>query len=168
MEGKCWKFGDNISTDEIISTRYMTLTDQTELGSHLFEGIRPGMAGEVREGDVILAGNNIGYGSSREHAPLALLGAGIRAIIARSFARIFYRNCINLGIAVITSDEAVNASDEGDVLHVDVVKGEIVNKTKGRVFHFAPFPDSVLAYIEKGGLINALNEERKHHNGNER
>lgn len=166
MEGKCWKFGDNISTDEIISTRYMTLTDQTELGSHLFEGTRPGMAGKVCEGDVILAGNNIGYGSSREHAPLALLGAGIRTVVARSFARIFYRNCINLGIAAITSDEAVNGSDEGDILSVDVVKGEILNKTKGRVFYFTPFPDSVLAYIEKGGLIKALNEDRKYHNCN--
>ena len=161
MPNRCWKVGDNISTDEVISTQYMTLTDIGELGKHLFEGTRPGMAGSIRSGDILLAGENMGYGSSREHAPLALKGAGIGAVIACSFARLFYRNCINIGMPVIISPEAVKASEEGDVLSFDLEEGIVTNETRDLSFRFEPFPDFINNYLRKGGLVNALNEERE-------
>lgn len=163
MSNKCWKVGDNISTDEIISTQYMTLTEIEELGKHVFENTRPGMAADISSGDILLAGENMGYGSSREHAPLALKGAGIGAVIACSFARLFYRNCINIGMPVIISREAVRGSEEGDLLSVDLEGGYVANETRGLTFSFDPFPDFINNYLRKGGLVNALNEEREHH-----
>jgi len=161
MPHKCWKFGNNISTDEIISTQYMTLTDIEELGRHVFENIRPGMSQGIAAGDILLVGKNMGYGSSREHAPLALKGAGIGAIIAISFARLFYRNCVNIGMPVIVSAETVMSSEEGDFLSVDLETGMIMNETKKLHFRFDPFPDFINRYLKKGGLIQALNEERR-------
>ncbi len=161
MPNRCWKVGDNISTDEVISTQYMTLTDVEDLGKHVFEHARPGMAGSITRGDILLAGENMGYGSSREHAPLALKGAGIGAVIACSFARLFYRNCINIGMPVIISPETVKASEEGDLLSFDLEKGSVTNDTKGLSFRFEPFPDFINNYLKKGGLVNALNEERE-------
>jgi 3-isopropylmalate/(R)-2-methylmalate dehydratase small subunit len=161
MPNKCWKVGDNISTDEIISTQYMTLTDTEELGKHVFENARPEMAESISGGDILLAGENMGYGSSREHAPLALKGAGIGAVIACSFARLFYRNCINIGMPVIISREAVKATEEGDLLSFDLEEGIITNETRNLAFRFDPFPSFINNYLKKGGLINALNEERE-------
>lgn len=161
MPHKCWKLGDNISTDEIISTQYLTLTDMKELGSHSLEEIKPDFAIEVSKGDILLAGENMGYGSSREHAPLALKGCGIGVIIACSFARLFYRNCINIGIPALVSPDVVHESEEGDLISVDLEHGFIRNESSGKNYSFAPFPDFINNYIMKGGLINALNDERK-------
>ena len=161
MRGKAWKLGDNVATDEILPFQYMVLTDPAELGKHVLENVKPGFAQKLTAGDIILAGENMGYGSSREHAPLALKGAGIGAVIAHSFARIFYRNCINLGIPVIVCPRAVDESREGDELSVDVENGVVVNETLGVRFPFEPFPQFILRYISKGGLIELLNEQRR-------
>ena len=163
MKGKAWKLGNNFATDEILPFQYMVLTDPAELGKHLLENARPGLAAQIRPGDVIVAGDNMGYGSSREHAPLALKGAGVGAVIARSFARIFYRNCINLGIPVIICPQAADECAEGDVLSIDLERGKIANETKGTSYAFAPFPEIIQKYISKGGLIELLNEQRRKH-----
>lgn len=159
MPHRCWKLGDNVATDEILPFQYMVLTDPEELGRHVLENVKPGFAAQVTPGDVIVAGNNMGYGSSREHAPLALKGAGVGAVIARSFSRIFYRNCINIGLPAIVCAEAVDGSDEGDLLDADIESGVIRNYMKGASFPFDPFPPFILNYLLKGGLIAALNEE---------
>lgn len=160
MTSRCWKLGDNVSTDEIISTRCLTLTDKDELKRHIFKNIRPEIADKVQPGDILIAGENMGYGSSREHAPLALLGAGIKVIVACSFARLFFRNCINLGIAAVTAPEAVRDICEGDALEVDLQRGIIFNGTQRKQYRFNVFPDYIQKYLLKGGLINAINDER--------
>lgn len=160
MSNRCWKLGDNVSTDEILPSQYMTLTDIHELGKHVLEHSMPGFADRIKEGDVIVAGINMGYGSSREHAPLSLKGAGISLIVAKSFSRLFYRNCINIGLPVILCPQAVDESDNGDLLSADLKNGMIVNETKSKTFFFDPFPDFLLQLLLKGGLINFLNEER--------
>jgi len=159
MPHRCWKFGDNVATDEILPSQYMVLTDPGELGKHVLENVKPGFAAQISPGDIILAGKNMGYVSSREHAPLALKGSGVGVVVASSFARIFFRNCINIGLPVVACPAAVEESDEGDLLDVDIRKGLIRNCTKNAEFSFEPFPDFILAYLLKGGLINALNEE---------
>jgi len=163
MKGTAWKFGSNLATDEILPFQYMVLTDPAELGKHVLENVRPGFAAQPKPGDVIIAGDNMGYGSSREHAPLALKGAGVGAVIARSFARIFYRNCINLGIPVIVCTQASDECAEGDSLSVDLERGVIADETTGKQYSFEPFPEFIQKYISKGGLIELLNEQRKKH-----
>lgn len=160
MSSRCWKLGDNVATDEILPSQYMTLTDTNELGKHLLENSIPGFASKIKNGDILIAGTNMGYGSSREHAPLSLKGAGIGFVVAKSFSRLFYRNCINIGLPVITCTEAVDQSDDGDALTVDLLNGTILNYTKAKVFSFERFPDFLFDYLVKGGLINSLNEER--------
>lgn len=158
--GACWILGDNVATDEILPFQYMVLTEPAELGKHVLENVKPGFAAGLKQGDILVAGTNFGYGSSREHAPLALKGAGVGAIVARSFARIFFRNCINIGLPVIVCPAAVDAAVEGDDLLVDYQAGVVRNTTK-RISHtFPPFPESVREYLENGGLINTLNKRR--------
>lgn len=158
-EHRCWKLGDNVATDEILPSRYMVLTEPDELGKHVLEDAKPGFAESLSRGDILAAGFNMGYGSSREHAPLALKGAGVGAVVARTFSRIFYRNCINIGLPAIVSPEAVGGCDDGDVLDVDIYGGKIHNHTKNLSYSFDAFPDFILRYLETGGLINALNNE---------
>jgi 3-isopropylmalate/(R)-2-methylmalate dehydratase small subunit len=153
IKGKVWKFGDDINTDEIIPARYLVTTDPEELAKHVMEDADPDFPNKVNPGDIIVAGKNFGCGSSREHAPLALKGAKIGAIIAESFARIFYRNAINLGLPIIESPEAAKEIEEGDIVEVDLEKGIIKNVTKGKEYTFKPLPESLQKVFEAGGLM---------------
>ncbi|MDR3355483.1 MAG: 3-isopropylmalate dehydratase small subunit [Synergistaceae bacterium] len=155
---RCWKLGDNVSTDEILPFQYMVLTDPSELGRHILGSVKPGFAEQLTRGDVLVAGLNFGYGSSREHAPLALKGAGIGAVVARSFARIFFRNCINIGLPAIVCSAAVDGICEGDSIGIGLQSGVIQNETSGARYAFAPFPPFIMEYVENGGLINTLNK----------
>jgi len=140
MKGKCWKFGENINTDLIIPGRYLNTTDPKELAKHCMEDSDPDFSTKVKKGDIIIADKNFGCGSSREHAPIAIKSAGVSCVIAKSFARIFYRNAFNLGLPVINCPEAVNSIDEGDELEVNIDKGEITNITKGMTYYAEPHP----------------------------
>lgn len=150
--GNVWKFGEDVNTDAIIPGRYLTINDPKELAKHVFEGILPEFAQQVQPGDIIVAGRNFGCGSSREHAQLALKGAGISCIVAKSFARIFFRNAINVGLPVLECDK-IDHIDGGDALEMDLAKGMIWNKTKGERYQAMPLPEFVRNIIEHGGLI---------------
>lgn len=150
IQGKVWKFGDNIDTDVIIPGRYLRTFSLDELAAHVMEGIDPDFAKNVRPGDIIVAGQNFGCGSSREQAPVALKHAGISAIIAKSFARIFYRNAINIGLPVIVAE--IKASS-GDILELDLERGTIVNLNTEETFKIEPFKRFLLDILKKGGLV---------------
>lgn len=150
--GRAWRYGDNVDTDVIIPARYLLTSDPAVLGKHALEDLDPDFASRVQPGDVVVAGANFGCGSSREHAPLALQGAGVAGVVAVSFARIFFRNAINTGLAVATCPEAVAATDAGDELEVDVAGAAVVNVTKGLRFEAEPLPRFVLEIVEAGGL----------------
>ncbi len=158
-EGSAWVFGDNIDTDVIIPARYLMTTDPAELAKHCMEDIDPGFAASVQAGDVIVAGNNFGCGSSREHAPLAIKGAGVSVVIAASFARIFYRNAINIGLPILECAEAAAAIKAGDRLHVDLASGRIEDVTIGQSFQAQAYPESILRIIAAGGLIAATRQK---------
>jgi 3-isopropylmalate/(R)-2-methylmalate dehydratase small subunit len=153
MEGTCWKFGDDVNTDEIIPARYLDVTDEGELGAHLMEGIEPDFASKVEPGDIIVAGKNFGCGSSREHAPLAIRARGVRCVVAESFARIFFRNAINIGLGIAECPEAARDAETGDLLEVDFAAGRIANRTKDRSYEFPPFSPELQAIVDAGGLI---------------
>ncbi|HID28201.1 MAG TPA: 3-isopropylmalate dehydratase small subunit [Methanosarcinales archaeon] len=155
ITGKVWKFGDNVDTDQIIPAEYLVTGDPKELAKHAFEKVRPEFAKEVNIGDIIVAGDNFGSGSSREHAPRALIGAGISCVIAKSFARIFYRNSINIGLPLIECD--VDAND-GDTLSVDFENGKIKNIANGLEYSFNSLPPFLLNLLEKG-LIEYTKEK---------
>jgi 3-isopropylmalate/(R)-2-methylmalate dehydratase small subunit len=150
--GNVWKFGDDVDTDAVIPGRYLVINDPKALAEHAFEGVRPEFAEKVREGDVIVAGNNFGCGSSREHAPLALKGAGIKCIIGKSFARIFFRNAINIGLPVLECPD-VDKIDEGDDIEVDFDTGVITNNTKKETYQATPLPEFLQDIVNSGGLI---------------
>jgi methanogen homoaconitase small subunit len=151
LEGNVWKFRDSIDTDVIIAGRYLRTFSLDDLASHVMEAEDPKFAEKVQKGDIIVAGWNFGCGSSREQAPVALKHAGVSAIIAKSFARIFYRNAINVGLPVITADvEAEN----GDFMSVDLEKGIIVNMTTGKKFEIQPFDQFMIEILNNGGLVN--------------
>ncbi|MBN2110267.1 MAG: 3-isopropylmalate dehydratase small subunit [Methanosarcinaceae archaeon] len=152
MKGRVWKFGDDVDTDAVIPGRYLILNTPEELAAHAFEGVRPEFPKEVRKGDIIVAGNNFGCGSSREHAPIALKGTKISCVIAKSFARIFFRNSINIGVALLECPQADKISD-GDELEVDPATGVITNLTKGEKYQATPLPDFVRGIMDAGGLI---------------
>jgi len=154
IKGKAWKFGDDVNTDEIIPARYLITTDPKELAKHVMEDIDPEFPNKVQPGDIIVAGKNFGCGSSREHAPLALKGAEIGAIIAESFARIFYRNAINLGLPIIESPEIAKETDEGSILEIDLAEGIVRNVTKGKEYKIKPLPESLQKVMEAGGLMD--------------
>jgi 3-isopropylmalate/(R)-2-methylmalate dehydratase small subunit len=147
---RVWKFGDDVDTDAIIPGRFLTIYDPGELASHAFEGIRPEFAREVTQGDVVVAGRNFGCGSSREHAPLALLGAGVRVVIARSFARIFYRNAINTGLLPLVCGEADDIGD-GSIIEIDTRKA--IAMVEGREYHMEPVPSFLQEIVSAGGLV---------------
>lgn len=153
MEGKCWKFGDDVNTDEIVPGRYLNVTDEKELAGHCMEGVDPKFAQEAKPGDVIVAGSNFGCGSSREHAPLAIKAFGIQCIVAESFARIFFRNAINIGLPIAECPEAAREAQPGDVVTVDFARGTVVNRGRGKSYDFPPFSPQVQAIIDAGGLI---------------
>jgi 3-isopropylmalate/(R)-2-methylmalate dehydratase small subunit len=157
IRGKAWKFGDDVDTDLIIPARYLNTTDIAELSKHCLEPVNPEWAGRVAAGDVIVAGKNFGCGSSREHAPLAIKGVGVAAIVAVSFARIFYRNAFNIGLPVIEAPEAAAAIAEGDELEIFLDEGKIA--AGGRSFPFAPIPDFMMDLVRAGGLMPWLKEE---------
>jgi 3-isopropylmalate/(R)-2-methylmalate dehydratase small subunit len=148
--GKVWKFGDNVDTDQIIPAIYLITGDAKELAKHAFESARPEFAKKVKQGDMIVAGNNFGSGSSREHAPRALIGAGVSCVIAKSFARIFFRNSINIGLPLV---ECGVKCDEGDMLEVDFAGGQVVNRSTGEAFRFKKMPPFLTRLIAAGGLV---------------
>ncbi len=147
-----WKFGDDIDTDAIIPGKYLTINTPDELAKHAFEGVRPEFAHGVKEGDIIVAGFNFGCGSSREHAPLALKGAKVKCIIAKSFARIFFRNAINIGLPLIECRDT-DRIEEGDHIEVDFASGIITNTEKDQTYEATPLPDFVRGIVDAGGLI---------------
>jgi len=153
LEGKAWRYGRNIDTDVIIPARYLALTDPAELGAHCMEDLDPKFAGRVREGDLIVAEENFGSGSSREHAPLAIKGCGISCVIASSFARIFYRNAINVGLPILECPQAVDDIGRGDRLRVDLEKGTVENLRTGNTFQARPFPEFMREIISRGDLV---------------
>jgi 3-isopropylmalate/(R)-2-methylmalate dehydratase small subunit len=152
MEGTVFKYGDNVDTDVIIPARYCTSYHKEELAPHCLEDLDDTFAGRVQPGDIIVAGRNFGCGSSRENAPLAILGAGVGAVVAESFARIFYRNSINVGLPILECPDAVRAAHDGDRLAIDLETGEISNLTRGGTFSATPFPDRIRSIIDLGGL----------------
>ncbi|MCW7075767.1 MAG: LeuD/DmdB family oxidoreductase small subunit [Candidatus Syntropharchaeales archaeon] len=153
MKGRVWKFGDNVDTDQIIPAEYLVTGDPKELARYAFCKVRGEFAKEVREGDIIVGGSNFGSGSSREHAPRALIGAGISCVIAASFARIYFRNSINIGLPPI---ECKIRAEDGDILEVDLGKGLIRNTTSGESFNFKPLPGFLQEMVDAGGLIEWL------------
>jgi 3-isopropylmalate/(R)-2-methylmalate dehydratase small subunit len=150
---RAWKYGDNVDTDVIIPARYLTTTDETELARHALEDLDPSFAGNVVIGDVVIAGANFGCGSSREHAPVSLRGAGVAAVVARSFARIFFRNAINTGLQILVCPAAVDGISDEDEVEVDARSGLIHNRTTGATFQAEPLPDSVMEIVAVGGLV---------------
>ena len=151
--GRAWCYGDNVDTDVIIPARYLTTSDPAELAAHALEDLDPTFASVVQPGDVVVAGDNFGCGSSREHAPLALKGAGVSAVVASSFARIFFRNAINTGLPVAVSPAAVAATQPGDEVVVDVMAGTVTNLTQGTIFDAEPLPGFVGDIVAAGGLV---------------
>jgi len=153
LRGRVHKYGANVDTDVIIPARYLNLNTADELAPHCMEDIDAEFAQQVRPGDVIVADTNFGCGSSREHAPLAIKGAGVSCVVAKSFARIFYRNAINLGLPILECAEAVDGSEAGDELAVELETGTIRNMTKGSEFKAKPYPEFMLELMRAGGLV---------------
>lgn len=157
IEGDAWTCGDHVDTDAIIPARYLNVSTPEELAAHCMEGIDPGFAGQLASSDgmrrVIVAGNNFGCGSSREHAPLAIKGAGVPCVVAKSFARIFYRNAINTGLPILVCAGAVEGTEAGDRLRIDLPAGTIANLDTGRTYHAPPFPGFIMEIIAAGGLV---------------
>jgi 3-isopropylmalate/(R)-2-methylmalate dehydratase small subunit len=153
IKGTAYKFGNNIDTDQIISAKYLVTTDAKELAKHCMETADADFASKAKPGDFLIAGKNFGCGSSREHAPLSIKGLGLGLVIAESFARIFFRNCINIGMPILECPEAARDAASGDQLEVDLDKGQIKNLTKGKTYTAQPFPDFMQQIINAGGLM---------------
>ncbi len=154
FRGKVWTFEDNIDTDVIIPARYLNTTDPNELAAHCMEDIDPDFSKKVSRGDIIVAGKNFGCGSSREHAPLAIKSTGISCVIAKSFARIFYRNAINIGLPILECEDSLEEITSGDKLEVDTDKGTITNLATGKTYRAKPFPEFINEIISAGGLLS--------------
>ena len=154
--GNAIKYGDNVDTDVIIPARYLNTIDKKELASHCMEDIDKEFVNKVRAGDIMIAGSNFGCGSSREHAPIAIKESGISLVIAKSFARIFYRNSINIGLAILECPEASENISEGDVVEADLDNGIIYNRTTGESFNTNPFPEFIQKIITNGGLVESI------------
>ncbi len=158
IEGKVWTFGDNIDTDLIIAARYLNSSDPAHLAKYVMEDADPNFAKNVKQGDIIVAGENFGCGSSREHAPIALKASGVRAVIAPSFARIFYRNAFNMGLLIFELPQA-NEIKKDDIISIDLDNGTITNTTQQKEYRFTPIPDFMQELIDVGGLINYAKKE---------
>jgi len=159
--GKAHKFGADVDTDAIIPARYLNTSDPAELAKHCMEDADPEFVNRMKTGDVIVAEKNFGCGSSREHAPIAIKAAGISCVIAKSFARIFYRNSFNMGLPILESPEAVEGASEGDELEIDTEKGTIINKTTGKRFNAQPIPPFMQNLIKAGGLMEYVKAKQK-------
>ena len=157
---KIYKYKDNVDTDVIIPARYLNSFDAKELASHAMVDIDPTFASTVEKGDIIVAGQNFGCGSSREHAPLCLKTAGVKCVIAKSFARIFYRNAINIGFPIMECEEAADKIEKGDEVEVDFSTGVITNKTKNETYQSQPFPEFLQKMIDADGLVNYVNSKK--------
>lgn len=155
IKGKAWKFGDNVDTDQIIPAERLVSTNLTHLSDFIFEKVRPGFATQVKKGDILVADRNFGCGSSREHAPLSLIQAGFSCVIAESFARIFYRNSMNIGLLLVECKTDVK---EGDVLKISVEEGKVRNETSGKEFSFPKYPPFIGELTKCGGLMNMVKE----------
>ena len=155
-QGKVHKYGDNVDTDVIIPARHLNTADHKELASHCMEDIDADFVNKVKAGDIMVGGENFGCGSSREHAPIAIKASGIDCVIAKTFARIFYRNSINIGLPILECPEASEKIENGDEVTVDFDTGVITNDTKGETYQALPFPDFIKDIMAKGGLMNSL------------
>jgi 3-isopropylmalate/(R)-2-methylmalate dehydratase small subunit len=153
LRGQVWKYGDNVDTDAIIPARYLNVSTPEELARHCMEDVDTTFVEAVRPGDVIVAGENFGCGSSREHAPLAIKGAGVSCVVARSFARIFYRNAINVGLPIMECPAAVKDTEKGHQLEIDLAAGQIRNLTSGQAYQAEPYPPFMMELINAGGLV---------------
>ncbi len=153
LKGRAWKFGKDVDTDQIIPARYLNTSDPTELARHCMEDADPAFVSKMAPGDLIVADKNFGCGSSREHAPIAIKAAGVSAVIAKSFARIFYRNAFNMGLPILESPDAVDGISEGDEIEVEMESGRIRNHTTGQEFQAAPIPPFMRELIAAGGLM---------------
>ncbi len=159
--GKSWKFGDDVNTDIIISGKYkLSITDLDQLSKHAMEAAMPDFAEKVQKGDCVVAGKNFGSGSSREQAPLVLMHLGVSAVIAKSFARIFYRNALNIGLPAVECEQADRIS-EGDLLEVDLAKGVVRNISKGESYAVKPFPPQLRVILSEGGLVSYVKKHGK-------
>lgn len=158
IRGRAWTFGRDIDTDVIIAARYLTMKTPEELGRHLMEDLDPSFPTKVRTGDIIVAQENFGCGSSREHAPMAIKGAGIALVVAKSFARIFYRNAFNTGLPIMVAPEAVDGISQGDELEIDPAEGVIKNLTTGVTYRAEPIPEFMRALVAAGGLLPYLKQ----------
>lgn len=158
FNGNAIKYGDNVDTDVIIPARYLNTIDKKELASHCMEDIDKTFITRVKDGDIMVAGNNFGCGSSREHAPIAIKESGISLVVANSFARIFYRNSINIGLAILECPEAVAGISEGDKVEADLDNGVIYNRTTGAEFKTKPFPEFIQNIITAGGLVESIKQ----------
>lgn len=156
VRGRVHKFGDNVDTDVIIPARYLNTSSHSELAAHCMEDIDKEFVNKVKPGDIMVASKNFGCGSSREHAPIAIKSSNISCVIASSFARIFYRNAINIGLPILECPEAANEISDGDDVSVDFDTGVITNNTTGNTFQAQPFPDFIKNIITRGGLLNSL------------
>jgi len=163
LSGKAWNFGDNIDTDLIIPARYLNTSNPAELAKHCMEDADASFAGKVQKSDIIVAGKNFGCGSSREHAPVAIKACGVSCVIAKTFARIFYRNAFNIGLPIFECEEAIEKISEGDVLEIDASSGIIKNLTKNEEYKATLVPEFMQEIIAKGGLINYVKEKVKKH-----
>ncbi|MBQ4505423.1 MAG: 3-isopropylmalate dehydratase small subunit [Firmicutes bacterium] len=156
VQGYVHTFGDNVDTDVIYPGQYLNIPNPKDMAAHAMEGIAPDFVKNVKKGDIMVVGQNFGCGSSREHAPLALKEAGIDCVIAKTFARIFYRNAINIGLAILECEEAVDGISAGDSVSIDFDTGVITNVTKGETYQSEPFPEFIKEIISKNGLMNSL------------
>ena len=154
MTGRGWVYGDHVDTDAIIPARYLSTSDPAELAAHCMEDIDASFAGRVQPGDILIAGENFGCGSSREHAPLAIQGAGVACVVAASFARIFYRNAFNVGLPIVVCPDAVAQARSGDCLEVELENGRVVNRTQDAEYTAEAYPDFMLGLIRAGGLTS--------------
>jgi 3-isopropylmalate/(R)-2-methylmalate dehydratase small subunit len=161
IRGKVWKFGDHVDTDVIIPARYLNTSDPAELAKHCMEDADPHFAPKVRPGDIIVAGENFGCGSSREHAPIAIKAAGAACVVAKSFARIFYRNSFNTGLPIVECPQGVDMIQEGNEIEVDLEQGLVRNLTRREEYPFTPIPPFMQDLLLKGGLLEYVKERMK-------
>jgi 3-isopropylmalate/(R)-2-methylmalate dehydratase small subunit len=162
LKGKVFKYGADVNTDAIIPARYLNLSEPDKLARHCMEDLDATFIKKVKPGDIIVATTNFGCGSSREHAPLAIKAAGVSCVIAKSFARIFFRNAINIGLPLLECPEAVDNTASGDILEVDLAKGKIKNVTSGKIFTAKPYPEFMSELIAAGGLIEYTKKRSAH------
>lgn len=158
-QGKIWKYGDNIDTDKIIPARYLNTSDPKELAKHCMEDEDTTFAGKVRKGDILVAGENFGSGSSREHAPIAIKEAGVSVVVAKSFARIFFRNAVNIALPIVEDPAIVDDAQTGDVLVIDLDKGSVKNETRNKTYAIHPLPDMMKKILASDGLMNYARKE---------